>query len=93
MANPFANIESVTVSVSRSSLISEVRWTRNNPGITKDPTGNLVLTFKGDEERNGERYEYISVPSTILQGMLVAKSIGKFFHEHIVHNYVTYKGV
>lgn len=87
MSNPFTNIDSVSISVDTSSLVSDIEWNRNERSSKTDPKGALVLTFKSA----GERYEYEGVPSTILQEMLISESIGKFFHENIKDQYTTYK--
>ena len=87
MSNPFTKIDSVTISIDHSSLLSDIKWERVGTG--KDPKGNLILTFKD----NGEVYEYSDVPSTILQEMLVSESVGKYFHSNIKDQYDTYKEV
>jgi len=85
MTNPFININSVSISINKSSLLTDVAWKRNGRSTT-DPKGNLIITFI-----KGEKYEYIDVPSSVLQKMLLAESIGKFFHDNIKDQYTAYK--
>jgi len=88
MTNSFANVKSISVSTENSSLVTDIEWTRKTI-IGPDPKGNLVLTFKYD----GERYEYVGVPASILQDMLASESIGKYFHANIKDQYDTYKEI
>lgn len=88
MSKLFTNINSVSISVNNSSLVSEIEWEGN--GKTKtNPKGALTLTFKN----GGERYEYTEVPATIIEEMLESDSMGKFFHKNIKDQYDTYKEV
>jgi hypothetical protein len=48
--------------------------------------GVLLVTFK-----NGARYEFYDVPSSILQEMQVAPSAGKFFNSEIKGRYESAK--
>lgn len=84
MSNQPTNIESVSVSVDRSSLLSDIKWERIQEGI--DPKGNLTITFRS----GGKSYEYSDVPLTVLQEMLTTKSVGKYFHSNIKDQYDTY---
>ena len=88
MSNPFTNIESICISVDNSSLVTDIEWNKNGRPSGKDPKGDLTLTFA-----KGERYEYVGVPSSILQSMLISESIGTFFHKNIKDRYTTYKEV
>ena len=88
MSNPFAKIESVNISVDNSSLVTGIEWAKSTKGKSTDPKGSLTLTFI-----KGERYEYVNVPSTVVQEMLLAESIGKYFHTNIKDQYDTYKEI
>jgi len=86
MSNPFVNIEGVSISIDKSSLITDIAWKRNKSTDTSNPSGLLTLTFK-----EGAVYEYRQVPSLILQKMLLATSMGSFFHNNIKDQYTTSK--
>ena len=88
MSNLFAKIESVNISVDNSSLVTDIEWAKKPKEKSTDPKGSLTLTFT-----KGERYEYVDVPSTILQEMLLSESIGKYFHSNIKDQYDTYKEI
>ena len=88
MSNPFAKIESVNIAVENSTLVTDIEWSRKAKETSDDPKGALTLTFI-----KGERYEYVGVPSTILQEMLISESIGKYFHSNIKDKYDTYKEI
>ena len=84
----FKYVESISIKVSDSSLVSNIEWT-NKRGSKDKIKDDLTITFN----QNDERYEYIGVPSTTLQEMLESDSIGKYFHANIKDQYETYKEI
>lgn len=84
--NLFSKIDNIRLSANdRSSLISEIKWNRTGKG--KNPKGILSLTFKS----NNTVYEYLEVPSIILQEMLLSESVGTYFHKNIKNKFTSNK--
>lgn len=48
----------------------------------------LTITFK-----NGNVYEYTTVPMTVFTGLVQSPSQGKYFNEHIKPNFINYEKV
>ena len=83
MLNLNFDVDSISVSVEDSSLISKIIWEKTNP---KTKTGNLTVVFTG-----GEEYEYCKFPFDKVEPFIQAKSVGGFFHKEIRDKYETYK--
>lgn len=83
------NIDNIKISISESSLISEVEWRENRKRPTADPKGDLIITFISKERK----YEYIGVPFSVLNDFVLAESMGKYFHSNIKDKYTTYEEV
>ena len=85
MSKLFTNINSISMSVDNSSLISNIEWLKAKKGSK----GKLIITFK----QNDSKYEYRDVSPTVIEEMLLADSMGKFFHSNIKDQYDTYKEI
>lgn len=81
MSNMFKNINKASMSIENSSVISKIEWKTIIPGDS--PIGDVIITFT----KTKEKYKYIDVPYSVLQEMLSAESIGKFFLKNIKCNF------
>lgn len=66
-----------------SSNIDMIGWDQGvAPSFGMRPKSVLRIIFK-----NGRKYDYYNVSKETFDKMLEAKSVGKFFHEHINKKY------